>query len=165
MLTVEDGTIVADADSYISAEDAATYHAARGNTAWAALTGDAPDQHLRKATDYMGQVYGLRWKGYRVSETQVLDWPREEVVVFGFEVDTDVVPDAVRYACAELALRSVAGTLLPDTTRRTIREKVGPIEVEYDKNSPLNPDYQAIDNLLAPYLRTTSGIFRDVVRA
>ena len=78
---------------------------------------------------------------------------------------TDIVPDAVKYACAELALRSSQGTLLPDTTRRTIREKVGPIEVEYDKNAPLQPDYQAVDNLLAAYLRNTSGVFRDVVRA
>lgn len=67
-LTVEDGTIVAGADSYISAEDATAYHAARGNSAWAALTADAMDQHIRKATDYMGQVYGLRCSGYPSAE-------------------------------------------------------------------------------------------------
>jgi len=164
-LIVEDGTIVAGADAYISAEDATAYHAARGNTAWAALSADEMDQHIRKATDYMVQVYSLRWKGDRVTATQALDWPREGVEVYGFEIDSDVLPEAVANACAELALRASAGDLTPDVTRRTLREKVGPIEVEYDPNAPTLPDYQAIDNMLAPYLDNSgSSVFRTVVR-
>lgn len=164
MLIVEDGSIVVGAESYCSVSDADAYHTARGNTAW---TGEdaAKEALLRKATDYMGQVYGLRWKGDRVSAEQALDWPRDGVEAFGFGVDTDIVPDAVANACAELALRALSGALTPDVTRRTIREKVGPIEVEYDRNAPALPDYQAIDNLLAPYLKGGSGLFRPVVRA
>lgn len=163
-LIVEDGSIVAGAESYVSVADADVYHVARGNTAW---TGDetAKEALLRKATDYMLQVYGLRWKGDRVSSDQALDWPRVGVVAYGFDVASDVVPDAVANACAELALRAIAGDLIPDTTRRTLREKVGPIEVEYDPNAPMVPDYQAIDNMLAAYLRGGSGLFRPVVRA
>lgn len=164
-LIVEDGTIVAGAESYIAVADADTWHTNRGNTDWTALATAAKEQALRKATDYMLQVYGLRWKGDRVSASQVLDWPREGVEVFGFEIDADVVPDAVANACADLALRASAGDLTPDVTRRTVRETVGPITVEYDKNAPALPDYQAIDNMLAPYLdRAGSQIFRQVVR-
>ena len=164
MLIVEDGSIVAGAESYCSVADADAYHTARGNTAW---TGEnaAKEALLRKATDYMVQVYALRWKGDRVSEDQALDWPREGVVAFGFEIPSDAMPEAVVKACAELALRALSGDLTPDLTRRTLREKVGPIEVEYDPNAPALPDYQAIDNLLAPYLKGGSGLFRPVVRA
>lgn len=162
-LIVEDGSIVAGAESYISVSDADAYHAARGNAAWTG-TDAAKEALLRKATDYMLQVYGLRWKGDRVSATQALDWPREGVEVFGFDIDPDVVPDAVANACAELALRAASGDLTPDVARRTVREKVGPIEVEYDRNAPALPDYQAVDNMLAALLRGTSGVFRLVVR-
>lgn len=163
-LIVEDGSIVAGAESYISVSDADAYHAARGNAAWTG-TDAAKEALLRKATDYMLQVYGLRWKGDRVSATQALDWPREGVEVFGFDIDPDVVPDAVANACAELALRAASGDLTPDVARRTVREKVGPIEVEYDRNAPALPDYQAVDNMLAPYLEQGgSNVFRSVVR-
>lgn len=165
-LVVEDGTGKADAESYISVADAGTWHSNRGNTAWAAIaTEAAKEAALRKATDYMVQVYSLRWKGNRVTATQALDWPREGVEVYGFEIDSDVLPEAVANACAELALRASAGDLTPDVTRRTLREKVGPIEVEYDPNAPTLPDYQAIDNMLAPYLDNSgSSVFRTVVR-
>lgn len=164
-LIVEDGSIVAGAESYITVADATSWHSDRGNAAWAALTEAQKEQSLRKATDYMLQVYGMRWKGDRVSASQALDWPREGVEVFGFDIDADVVPDAVANACAELALRAASGDLTPDITRRTVREKVGPIEVEYDRNAPALPDYQAVDNMLAPYLEQGgSNVFRSVVR-
>jgi len=38
-LIVEDGTVVPNADSYLSVADADTYHQTRGNGAWFALTG------------------------------------------------------------------------------------------------------------------------------
>ena len=84
-LIVEDGTGRADAESYASVSVADAYHTARGNTAWAALATTAlKEAALRKATDYLGQTYGLRWKGYRMTTTQALDWPRELVCRPGF---------------------------------------------------------------------------------
>ena len=80
-LIVEDGTAKPDAESYISAADASTYHAARGNTDWAALTTLAKERALRRATDYMLQVYSLQWAGVRHTTTQALDWPRDGVPV------------------------------------------------------------------------------------
>src|SRR5712664_1631195 len=76
-LIVEDGTIVSGAESYIGVTDAATYHNNRGNTTFAGLSSDAlREQMLRKATDYMQEMYRLRWTGSRVSTQQALDWPR-----------------------------------------------------------------------------------------
>ena len=157
-LEVEDGTGKATAESFISVTDASAYHTARGNAAWAALASDTVrEQCLRKATDYMEQVYRSRWQGCRVSETQALSWPRYDVEVEGHAIDSDVVPDAVKRACAELALRASAADLNPDLTQGVAREKVGQIEVEYDKASPQFTRYRAIDALLSPYLKAGGG--------
>lgn len=178
-LEVEDGTGKDDAESYISVEGANTYHANRGNTTWTALTDEQCEQALRKATDYMTQVYRLRWKGTRVTSTQALDWPRNWVerdeysyvtmngaqVIGGFMYfPNDEVPTEVANACAELALIASTTTLNPALGRRSVREKVDVIEVEYDRYGPQYTIYRAIDGMLAPFLESISGAFRKVVR-
>ena len=157
-LIVEDGSVVTGAESYISVADASNYHTVRGNTAWAALTTDAlREAALRKATDFMRQVYRSRWQGYKVNEDQALDWPRYGVEVEGYAVDSDIVPTEVKNACAELALKASAAELNPDLTQGVAREKVGQIEVEYDKASPQFTRYKAIDAILSPYLKAGGG--------
>ena len=157
-LIVEDGSIVSGAESYISVEDASAYHAARGNAAWAALTTDAlREAALRRATDYMRQAYRSRWQGYKVNEDQALDWPRYDVEVEGYAVDSDIVPTEVKNACAELALRASAADLNPDLTQGVLSEQVGSIQVTYDKASPQFTRYRAIDALLSPYLKAGGG--------
>ena len=157
-LICEDGSGKSDSESYISVADASTYHTARGNAAWAALATDAlREAALRRATDYMRQAYRSRWQGYKVNEDQALDWPRYDVEVEGYAVDSDIVPTEVKNACAELALRASAAELNPDLTQGVAREKVGQIEVEYDKASPQFTRYRAIDALLSPYLKAGGG--------
>lgn len=157
-LEVEDGTGKSTADSYISVADASTYHTARGNTAWAALTTDAlREAALRKATDYMRQAYRSRWQGYKVNEDQALDWPRYDVEVEGYAVDSDIVPTEIKNACAELALKASSADLNPDLTQGVLSEQVGSISVTYDKNSPQRTRYAAIDAMLSPYLKAGGG--------
>ena len=157
-LICEDGSGKSDSESYISVADASTYHTARGNTAWAALATDAlREAALRRATDYMRQAYRSRWQGYKVNEDQALDWPRYDVEVEGYAIDSDIVPTEIKNACAELALRASAADLNPDLTQGVAREKVGQIEVEYDKASPQFTRYRAIDALLSPYLKAGGG--------
>lgn len=164
-LIVEDGTGKSTAESYISVADADTYHSNRGNTDWAALTTAEKERLLRIATDYMVAVYRLRWDGYRYVNTQSLDWPRIYVPVrdicsvnaFPQYVDFDVVPTQVQNACAEFALKANSETLLADQDQVTIREKVGPIEVEYDKFSPQFKRYLQIENLLSIYFASSAN--------
>lgn len=157
-LTVETGTGSASAESYISIADATTYHAARGNAAWAALATDAlREAALRKATEYMVNTYRNRWQGTRKTENQALCWPRYSVVVEGYLIDDASVPEIVKRACAELALKASAADLAPDLTQGVISEQVGPIAVTYDKNSPQATRYRAIDAMLAPFLQSSGG--------
>lgn len=178
-LIVEDGTGRSDAESYTSVAEADTYFSKRANAAWAALTTENKEAALRKATDYLGQVYRLRWKGTRVNGTQALDWPRAFVerddyqyqglngstYIGGFfYFPSDEMPVEIRNACAELAFKSTSAELAPDIARETKREKVGPLEVEYNEYSVPYTRYRAIENLLATFLMAgASGAFRNVV--
>lgn len=167
-LIVETGAVVAGAESYISVTDADTHHSNFGNTAWAALTTTAKEQYLRRATQHMLQMYRPRWKGYRKDASQVLDWPRSfvylEPFVHGavgswpFLVSDTIVPNEVKTACADLALKASTETLLPDGTQQVAEETVGPITVKYDQYSPANKQYFAIDAILSPYLNSIGGI-------
>jgi len=123
------------AESYISVADADTYHASRGNAAWAAIATTAiKEQCLRRATDYMTAEYGARWaSGYG-------------------DLTTDTVPDAIANACAELALKANAAELAPDIGRAKTRVKVDVIETEYSEFSSQVTTYRAIDRMLRPYL-------------
>ena len=141
----------AGAESYISVANADAYHAARGNAAWALLTLEAKEQALRKATDYMG-AYSGRWKGERVSSGQALDWPRAGVVVDGYEVDDETVPAPVANACALLALKASTAELAPDLGPQKQSVSVGPISTTYASGARQTLKFQAVDNMLAPYL-------------
>jgi hypothetical protein len=149
-LPVETGTGSSTAESYCTEAFATAYHAARGNSAWEDV--EDAEANLRKATEYMLQSYRARWKGCRVNSVQALDWPRYDVVVDGYAVDSDTVPLEIQKACAELALRAISNDLLADQTQGIVREKVGPLEVEYDKSSTQTIRFKAVDALLAPFL-------------
>lgn len=161
-LIVETGAVVVGAESYISVADATTYHANMGNAAWAALTTAQMEAYLRQATQYMIQAYRYRWAGYRFTGGQALDWPRSYVpipdAVSGYGpyvamVAPTVVPQEVKHACAELALRAISGPLLADLGQMKKRVKVGPIETEYSEFSPQVKRYPAVDGMVAIYFK------------
>lgn len=161
-LIVEDGTGMATAESYISVADANTYHAKLGNETWGLLTDTVKEQLLRKATNYMVQVYRSSWAGIRKNDTQSLDFPRYLVPKYDNGAmysyyDADSVPKEVKDACCELALKANSASLAPDIDRLTKREKIGSLEVEYDTTRGLPyVQYRAIDNTLYPLIKPTT---------
>jgi hypothetical protein len=166
--TVENGQGLSDAESYISAADATTYHANRGNAAWAALASDTiREQMLRRATDYMVGMYRDRWKGYRILSTQALDWPRYEVpmpdTVGGLVLNyypSDEVPAIVARACAELALRAIDGDLNEDLDAPVIEETVGPITTRYAQGARRTKSFPAVEAMLSSLLEGSGGMLR-----
>jgi|15BtaG_2_1085339.scaffolds.fasta_scaffold03962_6 hypothetical protein len=117
-ITVEDGTGLAAADSYLSVADADTYHTKHGaSTDWSGASTATKEEALRIATQYLDVVYSRRWIGVRQVETQSLAWPRWQVVDYdGFTIGDDEVPSQLEDATAELAVRHITetGGLLPD---------------------------------------------------
>lgn len=176
-LITEDGSVVTGAESYASVDYADNYFALRGIDTWAALSPAAQEAALRLATEYMTQRYRSQWQGLRVSASQELDWPRDYVYLdpvaaivptgmleYSNLVPNDIVPEPVKKACSELALRASSSDLWADLTQGVTREKVGQIEVEYDRASPQRTRYPAIDAMLAPYLKSGSGLNMGLVR-
>lgn len=160
-LIVEDGTGKSDAESFASVASADAQMTALGITIWTSLVTEEKEQALRRATQYMEQVYRLRWHGYRTTNGQALSWPRSEVPIpdapgkfagyYTFVNEYSVPAEVVR-ACIELALKAAAGPLYADQARAQNRVKVGEIEAEYSPYSSQTINYVAIDALLLVYL-------------
>lgn len=152
--TVEDGSIVAGANSYITLAAADQYvDDTSGNTTWTAPATDAAKQQaLRLATQYIDAEYHERWKGEHVDADQTLDFPRAGIVDRdGYEFDSDEIPQRLKDAVCELAVDYlVNGTLMPDvgTPGSAKRVKAGPVEKEYF-NSYFVKWRRLVENLLS----------------
>lgn len=163
----------ADADSYATIAEADAWHVARVNTAWAGA--DAlKEGALRRATGWIDATYGSRFVGRPVyPRVQALAWPRVGVTdADGYDVPSDAIPVEIKRATMEAALRELVapGSLAPDYVSSTavVREKVGPLEVEYRNSSgasSVRPVLTVVDGILAPLLGRLGGGMRMVVRA
>lgn len=156
--TVEDGTVITGANSYVEVAYADTYHSDRGATSWAALTTQQKQTALIKATDYLEQQYAGMWIGYAVEKLQPLSWPRTyaDPDYYGVNDISGEVPALVKQATCILALESLTAELNPVQGRATKREKVDVIEVEYSDYAKLGSTRPAIDGLLRKLLNGTS---------
>lgn len=159
-LIVEDGSIVANANSYNSRADIIAYAAARGVVL---ADDDTTDVLAIKAMDYLA-LSDNDWKGEPVSPTQSLAWPRKGAIPTGSRTafPDNAIPVQVKKAQCELAVIANSGVaLIPTTSAETAfvtREKVDVIETEYSEAIALKlmgslPDMPSIDALLSPWLR------------
>lgn len=133
-LIVEDGTGLADSQSYVSAEVCATYAAARGHEFSDDADGEAA---LLRATTWLDGSYRDRFPGKRThGRTQALQWPRIDAAdTEGSPIASDEIPQEVIDAACEAAIRELAepGVLSPDyvPAERVTAETVGPISIRY----------------------------------
>lgn len=168
--TVEDGTGLADSNSYIDIEFADEYHSDRGNEDWQA-TDEAKEKLLIKATDYIDMRYGPSFKGQRLeSATQALRFPR--AYLYNDEGDLlEGIPAALKKATAEYALRALSQVLAPDPVFddsnllvSAIEEEVGPIREAKKFNAKLGiitlRPYPAADRLLQEFLPRSGTAIR-----
>ncbi|AMR77676.1 DnaT-like ssDNA-binding protein [Cupriavidus nantongensis] len=153
------------ADSYVSVAEADAYHSKRGNTAWAGVAADDKESALVRATGYVDAEYS--WKGVRASAGQALAWPRYDVRTDGYPVDPDVVPQRVKDAVCELALKTRTGELSPDISpQQVVEQTVGPITRKFapaERNGG-QKRYAYVDSLLRQLVAGGGGQIR-LVRA
>lgn len=147
------------ANAYIDLGFANAHHALRGRDGWAEASEAARTAALLAATEHLDS--GYRWKGSRKHSAQPLAWPRrdardEEGVV------QSLVPAAIRRACAELALRALAGPLAPDIAPggQPLREKAGEVEIAYAPGASPLPRHPAIERMLAGLIRPPEPLDR-----
>jgi hypothetical protein len=158
-ITVEDGSIVSGANSYVSLADARAYALARG----AALPVGDPEAEaiVLKAMDFL-ESFDARFKGDRVERDQPLSWPRSGVVIEGWSWSSDEIPRQVLNAELALIVEINAGedpfNPAPAATAQT-RKKVGPIEVEYANPGQVSKVQKASPSMkLINLLLTHSGL-------
>lgn len=128
-LVIEDGTGKADAESFASAADLASYAALYGSTIPA--TEGEREALLRRAALQM-QVMG--WKGRKASSAQALPWPRAEVEVDGEILPSNLIPARIEYGQMALAVEIHADDLAPPELQKgaVVRERVeGAVERQY----------------------------------
>lgn len=163
-LIVQDDTgTVAGANAYITVEQFVAYHADRGNSYL-----NDPEQIAAKiilASDYVDQRFS--YKGRKLNtRLQRSQWPRTNC----YDDDRNYVngiPQEVKDATAEYALRAMKGTLNPDpinsTTGGTVtmkKEIIGPIEetTQYTSSDTFKmPRYPAADSILTRAGLTIAG--------
>lgn len=164
----EDGTGLADSNSYVSVTDADAYFADRNNAAWAAALTANKQYALIRATQAVDEYGGTNFLGYKSSSTQALEWPRTDAEdAYGYTLTG--VPKAVKTATCEAASLELgtAGILTPVITGGSVIEETvsGAVTVKYsDGTSPSSAVYTAMTRALKPVLAIGSGWSLGVLR-
>lgn len=149
-LIIEDGTGRADAESLVSVAEADAYHAARANTAWAALDNTAKEARLRYSAAYLSAMW--QFIGSPVNGLQALAWPR----VF---IGSTIVPAGVKNAQMELAL--IANLNAAEAERAVKSKQVDVLRTEYEDGATTPAKrFPLVHGLLKQYLASGSGSAR-----
>jgi hypothetical protein len=190
--TVETGLIVANANSYVTTDEADLFFENSGDTVWAGASDENKEYALVAATRYLQQKYRLRWKGARMDAFQALDWPRRGVDVPDFFdpyytnafvpvnfmnsafIPTNVIPAEVKAAQCLLARATMDSTGAPTIVlqaslgRVTKREKLEGLEVEYADSAAGQRQltvYWDAQEIIRPFLKAESLNTGSVLRS
>ena len=160
-LIVEDGTGMANAESYVGLVDGETYWAAHGSpAAWTALTDPQKESALRYATRWIENAPYI-WHGVIKTYTQSLRWPRLDV----YDADgRDVaeLPSILKDAVCELALEHVANPInTPDETAIST-VSAGSVSVTYAQGAEKTHTHAYVDGLLRPLYSYSANAVRTV---
>lgn len=168
-LIIEDGSNVADADSYASVADLRTFAAKRGETVPVA---DADCEVLLvSAMDWL-EAQEMRYLGTRLYNTQALAWPRVNVREINGQQyrDPNIIPSELIKAQCALAISAQTTDLqidrIPGDTGAVLSEKVGSLAVTYaDPGQRLTqPTFASAEGFLVSLVRGGASSLR-VVRA
>jgi len=129
-LVIEDGSIVSGANSYITVANYKSWADDRGIHY---LTDTKIENAIYRAMDWFERQFFI---GNKANENQLLQWPRTEALIDGYYADATEIPTQVKNALYEATKVQLDGNSeLENQTRKTLRERVGEIEVEYAENS------------------------------
>ena len=128
-LIIEDGTVVADANSYATDDEFKAY----ANIECSAVPATQPAREalLILAMKYIESKENSL-KGCRVSVDQELSYPRYGLCVNNFNVPSNTIHKNVKKAQMELALQANGSDLFINSQNQNVqREKLDTLEVEY----------------------------------
>lgn len=156
-LIVEDGTVVADANSFVDEAAIVAYALARGVT----LPFESDEEQDAVAVlgiTAMDYLWALPWRGELVDPSQTTPWPRKNMNVTP-DVAQDEIPHRVLSAQLQLTMLAHNGTILLPTSTGTgyiIEERIGPIVNRYSEKVGVSTDglpiIPGVRALLDPWL-------------
>ena len=158
-LIIEDGSIVANANSYTTDSELIAYASARGVTI-PVLEADRDILQI-KAVDFINSNES-DMQGIRTDSTQVLSFPRVGVYANDYYVESDVIPLTLKNAQLEAAIVAYTQTLITrETTQNIQKEKVDALEVSYFANGKrTKTNFNTVFNYLSPVLKDVNKLVR-----
>lgn len=160
-IVIEDGSSVDGANSFATVEEAQEFATSRGITT---LNVDADaERSLLLAMDYI-ETFESSFAGLRTYVGQIVPFPRSNLYVNGELLENDAIPWQIKKVQILAAIEASKGTLLMPTVSgadnaRIKREKVGPIETEYENSIPVGYfSSPQIDSLLSALFGAMSGL-------
>ena len=154
-LVVEDGTLVSGADSYVTLAEFKAWADKRGVTYG---TDEVVTQQVYRAMDY---IESLNFIGEKSDENQALQWPRDQVVIDGYYIDSDEMPNELKVAVYESIKAEIDGdSRMTASDRRTISEKVGDLQVTYANNADVKRSIPAVTRALRKLIRPMAMVSR-----
>lgn len=142
-------------------------------------TDEVQEVALRKAAFYLNRSYRRYWRGYRVTSTQSMEWPRRsfpdnhfsDAIGFngilddsGFEIPITVIPQEVKEAQYEAAILSLGGVNLEARLERggAVQSKsvsAGPVSstTTWAANASARDRFTTIEGLLSAYVTGHPG--------
>ncbi len=153
-LIIEDGSIVAGANSFVTVTECRDYNTARGNE----LPVDDADVEilLIKAADYLNALEP-EFQGHRIDYEQELVFPRSPVYVYGSDLSNEI-PKQLKNAQCQMGYEVSQNDFLTTGSDQGVkREKVSTIEVEYfDSVGNPQPVPTAVLSILGPLFNSGS---------
>ena len=155
-LVIEDGSVVTGANSYVTLAEFKAWADSRD------ISYNADDNVLEaqilRAMDYIERLYFI---GNKANENQPLQWPRTEALIDGYYADATEIPKEVKIAVYEATVVKAAGySELEVQSRKTLRERVGDIEVQYADNSENRTITPALQYALNRIVQPAFQVFR-----
>lgn len=133
-LIIEDGTQVADANSYVDVAYLDSYAGDRGLTI--PTTQEDKEIFLLRAMDYI-EARRNDFQGSKVSADQSLQWPRKNVQIDCEDIEETVIPEELKKAQCQLVVEQQKRTLLFPKPRTSSNEgfvtqkTVGPLTKKF----------------------------------
>lgn len=160
-LIVEDGSIVAGANTYVDAEYFRDYCEARAIESIDFENTALVESLLIKAMDFLESLR-KRYGGHRTSQDQDLQFPRECLYIEGDSIPfpSDKIPPELKKGQCQAAVEIVDNDLMPSITSPTIRqETIGPLTTIFavSAGDPWDgPEFPKVMSWLQPLLNGSS---------
>ncbi len=155
-LIIEDGSGVANANSYVTAQQWDDWATARGISHTHST--NQIEEFILTAMDY---IEAQNFIGRKATDAQSLQWPRTEVYIDSYSVNSDEIPNQLKNAVYEVTRTASDGNFaLSARDRQTTQEKIGDITVTYKNNAGMKKETPAVRSALRKIVKPLSMVSR-----